>query len=228
LLRPATSLVIVADSSLTVEAIALGFRRSAQFRVIGRADANRTPARTILSCSPDLVLLDIDQSESAIGLIRELRAEDRPPAVIVLTALSDLGRIESALDAGATGVISKATEPGALVTLVRETLCGHIFLRRPTQEPTAGGKQQPLGPTGSPLTAREVEILELVAAGSTNGEVARVLWVTEQTVKFHLRNLYRKLGVTNRTQASQFAYANGLGRSRPPCGDGGATELVAS
>ena len=61
-----------------------------------------------------------------------------------------------------------------------------------------------------PLTTRELEILQLVARGSTNGEIARRLWVTEQTVKFHLSNIYRKLEVGNRTQASHYAHVNGL------------------
>ena len=61
-----------------------------------------------------------------------------------------------------------------------------------------------------PLTGRELEILQLVAAGATNSEVARKLWVTEQTIKFHLRNVYRKLDVANRTEASHFAHVNGL------------------
>ena len=67
-----------------------------------------------------------------------------------------------------------------------------------------------------PLTGRELEILKLTAAGFTNGDIARRLWVTEQTVKFHLRNVYRKLNVTNRTQASHIAYVKGIGW--PPAG----------
>jgi DNA-binding NarL/FixJ family response regulator len=62
----------------------------------------------------------------------------------------------------------------------------------------------------SELTPREIEILQLVAEGHSNSKLARMLWVTEQTVKFHLSNIYRKLGVANRTQASRFAYAHGL------------------
>ena len=62
------------------------------------------------------------------------------------------------------------------------------------------------------LTRREREILQLVAEGNTNGQVAKVLWVTEQTVKFHLANIFRKLDVTNRTQASRWAHAHGLVR----------------
>ena len=60
------------------------------------------------------------------------------------------------------------------------------------------------------LTSRELEVLRLVAAGSTNGEIAQKLWVTEQTVKFHLSNVYRKLEVGNRTEASHYAHVNGL------------------
>jgi DNA-binding NarL/FixJ family response regulator len=68
----------------------------------------------------------------------------------------------------------------------------------------------------SALTRRESEILGLVAAGATNGEIARKLWVTEQTVKFHVSNIYRKLGVANRTEACHYAHVNGLVGPRPP------------
>jgi DNA-binding CsgD family transcriptional regulator len=93
---------------------------------------------------------------------------------------------------------------------VRETLDGHIFHRFSAPRPVNGRLPSAVSTEDLPLTGRELEILQLVASGSTNGEVARRLWVTEQTVKFHLRNIYRKLDVANRTQASHFAYANGL------------------
>ena len=69
-------------------------------------------------------------------------------------------------------------------------------------------KSEPAQATG--LTTRELEILRLVAAGASNSTIGAQLWITEQTVKFHLSNVYRKLGVANRTQASRFAYLNGL------------------
>jgi DNA-binding CsgD family transcriptional regulator len=77
-----------------------------------------------------------------------------------------------------------------------------------------------------PLTERELEILRLVASGSTNGDIARRLWVTEQTVKFHLRNIYRKLGVANRTQASHFAHVRGLVGPVSAFGPDGQPELA--
>jgi DNA-binding NarL/FixJ family response regulator len=86
--------------------------------------------------------------------------------------------------------------------MLREVVRGnvvHRFQRRPA---TASAD--------CPLTLREKEILSLVAGGATNGDIARTLWVTEQTVKFHLSNTYRKLGVANRTQASHYAHVNHL------------------
>jgi DNA-binding NarL/FixJ family response regulator len=209
-------LVIVADNSLIVEAIGIGFRKSGEFNLLGHADGRKTSARTIASAEPDVVLLDdMDRSERALELIREITAQDDRIAVIVLSVQMDPGWLELLFDAGATGAISKATHPIALATLVRETLNGHIVHKFIGTRAAGGQEPSALAAEDHPLTGRELEILRLVAAGSTNGEVARRLWVTEQTVKFHLRNVYRKLDVANRTQASHFAYVNGLVGTQP-------------
>jgi DNA-binding NarL/FixJ family response regulator len=209
-------LVIVADNSLIVEAIRIGFRKSGEFNLVGHADGRRTSPATIVGANPDVILLDdMDGSDRALELIRGIKAEDGEAAVIVLSLQMDPAWLERLFDAGATGVISKATRPVALATLVRETVNGHIF-HRPPAATGLGGAQPIVAPDGDlPLTGREVEILKLVAAGFTNGDIARRLWVTEQTVKFHLRNVYRKLNVANRTQASHIAYVKGLVGARP-------------
>ena len=93
--------------------------------------------------------------------------------------------------------------PVALGTLLREIVRGNV-VQRPRRSASAAA------PDGCPLTTRELEILRLVADGHTNGRIARELWVTEQTVKFHLSNTYRKLGVSNRTEASRYAHLNDL------------------
>jgi DNA-binding NarL/FixJ family response regulator len=200
-------LVIAADNSLIVEAIRIGFRKSGQFNLVGHADGRRTSAQTIIGAQPDVILVDdMDCAERALELIRELKAEDEQVSVIVLTVNTDPAWLEQTFDAGATAVISKAAHPVALATLVRETLDGHIFHRACTPASRTEKLADVAAAENLPLTGRELEILQLVASGSTNGEVARRLWVTEQTVKFHLRNIYRKLDVANRTQASHFAY----------------------
>lgn len=208
-------LVIAADNSLIVEAIRVGLRKSGEFNLVGHADPRRTSAATIVGAHPNVVLLDdMGRSERAVELIRQLRAEDEQLAVIVLSVEMDQDWLEHVFNAGATGVISKATHPVALATLLRETLNGHIFHKFASSLGVNGHGADAVASEDLPLTAREVEILQLVAAGSTNGEVARKLWVTEQTVKFHLRNIYRKLDVANRTEASHFAHVNGLVKSR--------------
>ncbi len=100
-------------------------------------------------------------------------------------------------------MISKAVHPVSLATLLREISRDAIMHlpRRPASKPSRDD---------CPLTDRELEILRLVAQGYTNGRIARELWVTEQTVKFHLSNTYRKLGVANRTEASRYAHLNDL------------------
>jgi DNA-binding NarL/FixJ family response regulator len=202
--------VIVADNSLIVEAIRFGLRKSGEFHLVGHAHPARTSASAIVAVRPDAVLIDdIDRSACVADLIRDLRIEDAHLSMIVLSAEMDRDWLEHLFNAGATGAISKSTHPAALGTLLRETLNGHIF-HKFVGSRTANNPAGSLVSEDSPLTGRETEILQLVAAGATNGDVARNLWVTEQTVKFHLRNIYRKLEVTNRTEASHFAHVNGL------------------
>ena len=209
-------LVVVADNSLIFGAIAIGLRDSGEFKLVAHVDASTASARAVLDLGPDVVLIDdMDQSEPILDLIREIEVERPQVAVIVLMMVMDAHWLESLFDAGATAAISKAAHPLALATLVRETISRHVVYRyKELHRPPVRTPEGAAG-TCSDLTTRELEVLRLVAAGSTNGEIARDLWVTEQTVKFHLSNVYRKLEVTNRTEASHYAHVNGLlARSR--------------
>jgi DNA-binding NarL/FixJ family response regulator len=204
-------LVVVADNSLIFGAIAIGLRESGEFKVAGHVDATSASAREILDLAPEVVLIDdMDQSEAVVSLIEEIVHERPRVAVITLTMAMEPAWLETLFDAGAVAAISKATHPLALATLVRETISRHVIYRYKERE------RPPVRPPGgvigdrSELTTRELEVLRLVAAGSTNGEIARTLWVTEQTVKFHLSNVYRKLEVGNRTEATHYAHVNGL------------------
>lgn len=119
-------LVIVADNSLIVEAIRLGFRASGEFKLVGYANGHTTTARTILGA---ILLDDMDQSRRSIELLRAIRNEDKTVAVLMLSIQFSEDWLDQAFSAGATAVISKATQPAALATLVRETLNGHIVHR---------------------------------------------------------------------------------------------------
>lgn len=209
--RGVKRLAIVADNSLIVDVIALGLRRSGDFELLGHADARTASAREIVAAEPDVVLVDdMDQSSAVVDLVKQIKAARSRVAIIVLTMDMDSEWLDAIFGAGATGAISKATHPAALTTLVRETVNGHVMHVYKRLEPGRGARVNAVALEGSQLTKRELEVLQLVAAGSTNGEIARRLWVTEQTVKFHLANVYRKLEVGNRTEASHYAHVNGL------------------
>ena len=206
-------LVVVAEDSLIVEAIAIGLRRSGDFNLLAHLDSRSATARRIIDTHPDVVVLDeMESSDQMIELIRRIKSEGEGIAIIMLTLAPDQANHDEVFAAGATAVVSKATPPLALATVIRETVAGRLVHRY-----KAGDSQVAFTGTsvrdGSLLSGREREVLSLVAAGSTNREIAQKLWVTEQTVKFHLSNIYRKLGVANRTEASNYAHVHGLLRS---------------
>lgn len=204
-------LIVIADSSLTVEAITIGLRKSGGFTVLGHVGTSIDQMAAIVRAEPEVVLVDdMGCSLQTVELIREIKRRLAPVVAIVLATSMAADWLEVLFDAGAAGAISKATHPAVLATLVRETIDGHVV--NVQKAPPATRRHVVAASTGtdSALTKRELEVLQLLASGSTNGEIARMLWVTEQTVKFHLSNVYRKLHVGNRTEASNFAHMNGL------------------
>jgi DNA-binding NarL/FixJ family response regulator len=204
-------LVVVADNSLIVEAIALGLQKSGDFKVVGHVSPRSGCARAIAEATPDVVLVDdVGHPSQVAELIAELKIEDDRIAILVLTMRMDPDWLEAIFYAGAIGAISKTAHPVALATLVRETINGNMVHLSKARGALDGSPTTTLTSADSTLTRRELEVLQLVAAGSTNAEIARKLWVTEQTVKFHLSNVYRKLRVGNRTEASHYAHLNGL------------------
>ena len=201
--------IVVAESSLIVEAIAIGLRGSGEFNLLESVEPTAASVERVLNGNPDVVLIDDDLSDAALGLVRGLAAAQPELVIIALTLAPDSGRLDALFDAGAAGAVSKAAQPSSLSTLIRETVDGRVLhLHKPAGTASVGPR--PPAAERSSLSARELQVLQLVAAGATNGEIARQLWVTEQTVKFHLSNVYRKLEVANRTEASHYAHVNGL------------------
>jgi DNA-binding NarL/FixJ family response regulator len=205
-------LMIVADHSFVVQAIRLALRQTAGFQVVGFFDGRGSVRDALLQLRPDIVLVDdMEETENALARLREV-AEIPEAKALLLTMRMEPEWLDQAFTAGAHAVISKTVHPVSLGTLLREISQGNVALRYQPQAAAAPAED-------CPLTDRELEILRLVAEGHTNGRIARELWVTEQTVKFHLSNTYRKLGVANRTEASRYAHLHSLtaefDRSRP-------------
>ena len=204
-------LLIVADHSLVAHSIRLALRQTSGFQVVGVADGRASAQSQLLALRPDVVLVDDMHDPRAergrdvdYALVRLREAAEHVPQAqrLLLTQRMNEAWMNDVFDAGAHAVLSKSMHPVSLGTMLREVVRGnvvHRFERRPSAVVA-----------DCPLTLREKEILALVAEGATNGQIARTLWVTEQTVKFHLSNTYRKLGVSNRTEASHYAHLNNL------------------
>jgi DNA-binding NarL/FixJ family response regulator len=163
---------------------------------------------------PDLFVTETDTNDAEMdGIAVFRRARESLPGLkaIVVSSRHDPQYIDAALAAGAVAYVLKTAHPDDLASAIRQAFEHSIFLAgpRPTA-PAPAGDSQPPRPAEHDLTSRELEILRLVAEGHTNAELAKMLWVTEQTVKFHLSNVYRKLGVSNRTEASRKAQVLGL------------------
>ena len=203
-------LLVVSDNAMMVGAIRAGLEESGAFRLLGYVDTRRATAAGIRGTGAQVVLVDeADRHDQAIALIRSVKEDSEETAVVFLAIEMNERRLEQAFDAGASSAISKAIHPGALATFLEEALNGHI-VHSPASISAPSAAPDALAAEHSALTSREQGILQLVAAGATNHEIAQQLWITRQTVKFHLSNLYRKLDVSNRTEACHYAHVHGM------------------
>jgi two-component system response regulator DevR len=161
---------------------------------------------------PDLLITGIKMAPGEIDgitLVRNARERDPDLHAIVLSMYDDAPHIDGAFAAGAHAYVLKTAHPDDLTSAIRQAFQHSIYLLG--ARPAAAAAPVAAAADDSPgLTRRELEILQLVAEGHSNAQLARKLWVTEQTVKFHLSNIYRKLNVSNRTEASRWAQLQGL------------------
>jgi DNA-binding NarL/FixJ family response regulator len=159
----------------------------------------------------------IEQSEDGLASLRRATTSNPEVHAVVLSTQDDAASIEAAFANGASVYCVKTAEPEDLASAIRQAFHNSVYY--------AAGRAREAGPAAAApsrqssedpgLTKREVEILQLVAEGYSNSQLAKMLWVTEQTVKFHLSNIYRKLDVANRTEASRWAQLHGLLTTQP-------------
>jgi DNA-binding NarL/FixJ family response regulator len=207
----AQTAVILDEHPLWLEAVE-GVLHRIGIRVTGKATSPAQALTLVEEARPDVLVADLPQSSGAVdGATFLAKAQELVPHLrtVVLSAHTEPHHIDAALEAGAAAYVAKTTHPDDLASAVRQSFNHSVYL---------AGARAP-GPAAPPvtfnegkarLTRREREILRLVAEGHSNAQLARMLWVTEQTVKFHLSNIYRKLDVSNRTEASRWAQLNGL------------------
>lgn len=197
--------VLVADDHAVVCAgLAQWLESQPDVEVVGQANDGATALRLAIGLRPDVVVMDLQMPViDGVEATRRLRAECPEVSVVVLTTYFDPATVSGALDAGARGYFLKDVAPSTLVDGLRAVVRGEmslspkvasvLFEQRASQRPY------------DTLTPREREILDLIAAGLGNKQIARHLGITEKTVKAHCTRLFARIGVADRTQAALWA-----------------------
>jgi DNA-binding NarL/FixJ family response regulator len=202
--------LIADDHQLVLNGIRSALNSTDDMEVVGEARRGSQVLPLVNQLRPDAVLLDIRMPEmDGLACLELIRKRFPDVRVVMLSVHNDAERIESALRRGASGYIVKSISPADLGAALRNAVEGTVFhaFGSPSGD-TSGGDTTEAG-----LTERELSILRAVARGLSNRAIGRELWVTEQTVKFHLTNIYRKLGVANRTEAARAAFRLGVAES---------------
>jgi DNA-binding NarL/FixJ family response regulator len=176
------------------------------FEIVSEISVGSRVVPAVRETNPDVVLLDMRMPElDGLTCLARLRKHDPTIAVVILSSYSDEANIEAARQGGALGYIVKTIAPVDLPAVLRSALSGRPFAVWGEEVQKSAGSAGTVA-----LSERESVVLEAVARGLSNREIGRELWISEQTVKFHLRNLYRKLGVSSRTEAARYAHRSGL------------------
>ncbi|MDQ6806275.1 MAG: response regulator transcription factor [Actinomycetota bacterium] len=202
--------VLIADDHPMIIA---GLRRTIEpcgdIEIVGEAHTGPELMRLVERRAPGLVLLDLRMpGVDGVEHIEQIRETWPEVKIVVLSACEDRRSIDSALRAGASAYVLKSAGALDVASVVRQASSGAVF-HATSSGPTSaiGGGIQPVQAV---LTDREATILAAVAEGLTTSAISRDLWVSEHTIKFHLTNIYRKLGVANRAGAVRYAFEHDL------------------
>ena len=199
-------MVLADDHGLMVEAVKLALDDHTEFEVVGVAEAGSQVLPVVQQTEPDLLVLDLRMpGMDGLTCIRLLQARMPAVKIAVLSGIDSDELAEEALRLGASAFITKGIDPAELPAALLAAYANRVAvpIRRHEHDRATAARE-------AGLTDRELEILRAVGEGKSNREIGKQLWLAEQTVKFHLTNIYRKLGVSTRTEALRRAYADGL------------------
>jgi len=207
--------LVVEDHPIFRDGVVQCLAAEDDFVVVGATDGGDVDAAAIARMRPDLVLMDIElPGRSGVDLTREVRAARPDARVVMLTGFADRELLFGAMRAGAVGYLLKHTAGADLVTTLRRVAAGDHVLT-----PDLAGRfltefqrrdAMRRAPQLAQLSPREEEVLRLLATGETNRQIAKRLFVSEETVKSHVAAIFRKLEVSDRTSAAVLAVRAGL------------------
>jgi DNA-binding NarL/FixJ family response regulator len=214
--------LIVDDDELMRAGLATVLSSDPAIEVVGQASTGRLALERVRAVHPDLALVDVRMPDlNGIAVTRRLLATAPEVKVIILTTFEQDDYIFGAIEAGASGFLLKRTRPEELLSAIHAVVAGDSLLspsvtrivlehlaRQPTPTPESTGQL-------AELTSRELQVLELIARGQSNREIAGTLVIEESTVKTHVKRILLKLDLRDRIQAVIFAYETGLAQTGP-------------
>lgn len=204
---PGTIKVVLAeDHALMRDAVKLVFDEAEDVELVGEVANGHDLLPLLAKIAADFVLLDVQlPGVDGLGCLEALAEHHPQLKVAMLSAVEDPQVIESAFRRGARSYILKSVNPFDLPAAIRQ-IVDESVIHRPRAVPDGAAP----APRSGGLSEKEVAVLVELCHGYTNKQIAARLWLSEQTVKFHLRNVYRKLGISSRTEAARYAYRTGL------------------
>ncbi len=199
-------LVLADDHRLFLEGVRASLDEAEDIEVVGEADSGSKLLSLVAHSRPDLVLMDFSMPQlDGLACLDTIHSRHPDVKVAILSAFREPDVIQAALRRGACAYIVKTINPDDLASVIRQVISGTVYQALDLAEPEQSATVRDVG-----LTERELAILQALARGLSNEAIAKELWIARQTVKFHVRNVYRKLGVSNRTEAARYAYQHGL------------------
>jgi DNA-binding NarL/FixJ family response regulator len=216
--RPVIRVVLVDDEHLVRSGVRMILESAHDVVVVGEAADGRSGVDLVTHEAPDVALVDV-QMPVMDGIEATALLSERAPStrVVILTTFEHDAYVFDAIRAGASGFLLKRTPPEDLIAAVRVVAAGEALLspsvtRRLIEAFARTPAPAPLPPLADPLTERETEVLVALATGASNAELAGRLYISEETVRTHVKRVLHKLGVRDRVQAVVYAYESGLVR----------------
>jgi DNA-binding NarL/FixJ family response regulator len=209
----AIKVMIVDDHNLVREGLKAVFSQGDEIEVVGEAGSGEQAIEMVDQVKPDVILMDISMpGMNGIQATKAIRDKHPDSKIVILTMLDQEGYVYEAIKAGATGYMLKSTSSDELVNAIQTVNEGKALLHPDATAQLlkefvslAQNKAKDYG-----LSNREMEVLQLLSEGNTNKEIAKALWISEQTVKTHVAHIFDKLGTSDRTETVAQALRTGL------------------
>lgn len=200
-------IVLADDHELVLQGLLALVEREPDMHVVAAVTDGAALVEAVRHERPDVVVMDIQMPiRDGLSCLDAIRRLDLPVKVVLLTAFGDGGTLQSAWELGADGFALKTDPPKQTIATIRNVMHGQLVFPRAVRQAVGDAQHRSLF---ARLTQRESDVLRLLSDGLTNAQIAERLVVQESTVKFHLQNIFGKLGVANRTEAAQVWFREG-------------------